>query len=45
MSNLQTNHHFKRGPAYRGTWLIHGTKHRDGNELQTLNSSVEYPSR
>ena len=26
-----------------GKWLIHGTKHNEGNQLDTWNSSLEYP--
>ena len=41
MSNLQTHYHFKRDfqKVNRLTgdkWLIHGTKHRKGNQLQSL---------
>ena len=41
MSNLQTHYHFKL--EYQkidqhagGKWLIHGTKHRNDNRLQSL---------
>ena len=39
--NLQTHHHFeldfsKRDQQTRGMWLILGTKHRKGNQLQSL---------
>ena len=41
MSNLQTYYHFKldfqkSGPTYRSKWLIHGTKRRKDNQLQSL---------
>ena len=41
MSNLQTNYHFKLDfqkvdQHTEGKWLIHGTKHRKGNQLQSL---------
>ena len=50
MSNLQTYYHFKLDFQKvdihtEGKWLIHGTKHRKDNQLQSLNSPVEYPSR
>ena len=35
----------KSGPTYRGgKWLIHGTRHRKDNQLQSL-ELLEYPSR
>ena len=41
MSKLQTHYHFK--PDFQkvdqhtgGEWLIHGTKHREQNQLQSL---------
>ena len=41
MSNLQTYYHFKIDfqkvdQHTRGKWLIHGTKHRKDNQLQSL---------
>ena len=41
MSNLQTYYHFKldfqKGHQHTGRkWLIHGTKHREDNQLQSL---------
>ena len=41
MSNLQTYYHFKLDfqKVYQHTgakWLIHGTKHRKDNQLQSL---------
>ena len=41
MSNLQTYYHFKLDfqkvdQNTRGKWLIHGTKRRKGNQLQSL---------
>ena len=41
MSNLQTYYHFKsdfqKVDQYTGgKWLIHGTKRRKGNQLQSL---------
>ena len=50
MSNLQTNYHFKLDSQNvdqhtESKWLIHGTKHRKDNQLQTRNFPVEYPSR
>ena len=41
MSNLQTRYYFKldfqtMDQHTRGKWLIHGTKHRNGNQLQSL---------
>ena len=49
MSNLHTHYHFKfdfqKVDLHTGgKWLIHGTKHHKGNQLQR-NSPVEYPSR
>ena len=50
MSNLQTHYHFK--PDFQkvaqhtgGKWLIHGPKHHNDNQLQNLESPVEYPSK
>ena len=50
MSNLQTYYHFKLDfrKVYQhtgGKWLIHGTKRRKDNQLRSLESPVEYPSR
>ena len=50
MSILQTYYHFKKAfqnveQHTEGKWLIHGTKRRKDNQLQTWNSPVEYPSR
>ena len=41
MSNLQTHYHFKLDfqkidQHSGGKWLIHGTKHRNDNQLQSL---------
>ena len=41
MSNLKTHYHFKfdfqkMDQHTRGKWLIHGTKHRKDNQLQSL---------
>ena len=41
MSNLQTYYHFKLDfqkvdQRIGGKWLIHGTKHRKDNQLQSL---------
>ena len=37
MSNLQTNYHFKLDFQHTGgKWLIHGTKRRKDNQLQSL---------
>ena len=41
MSNLQTQYHFKLDfqnvdQNTRGKWLIHGTKYRKDNQLQSL---------
>ena len=41
MSNLQTQYHFKLDfqkvdPHTRGKWLIHGTKNRKDNHMQSL---------
>ena len=41
MSNLQTHYHFKLDfqkvdQHTGGKWLIHGTKRRKGNQLQSL---------
>ena len=41
MSNLQTRYHFKRDfqkidQHTGGKWLIQGTKHRNDNQLQSL---------
>ena len=50
MSNLQTYYHFKldfqkvdQQTGYK--WLIHGTKRRKDNQLQSLELPVEYPCR
>ena len=52
MSNLQTHYHFKLdfqkvNQHIGGRWLIHGTKRRKDNQLESKawNSPVEYPSR
>ena len=50
MSNLQTYYHFKldfqKGDQYTGgKWLIHGTKRRKDNRLQSLDPPVGYHSR
>ena len=50
MSNLQTHYHFtldfqKADRHTGGEWLIHGTKHRKNNQLQSLKLPVEYLSR
>ena len=50
MSNFQTCYHFKlnfeKADQYIwGKWLIHGTKRRKDNQLQSLEPPVEYPSR
>ena len=50
MSNLQTYYHFKlnfqKVDQHTGNkWLIHGTKRRKDNQLQSLEPPVEYPSR
>ena len=49
MSNLQT-YYFKLDfqnvdEHTGGKWLIHGTKRRKDNQLQSLELLVEYPSR
>ena len=49
MSNLQT-YYFKLDfqnvdQHTGGKWLIHGTKRRQDNQLQSLELPVEYPSR
>ena len=41
MSNLQSHYHFKLDfqkvdQHTEGAWLIHGTKHRKDNQLQSL---------
>ena len=36
MSNLQTYYHFKLDQHKGGKWLIHGTKRRKDNQLQSL---------
>ena len=41
MSKLETHYHCevdfqKSGLTNRGKWLIHGTKHRKDNQLQSL---------
>ena len=50
MSNLQTYYHFKLDSQKvdqhtGGKWLIHGTKCCKDNQLQSLDSPVEYPSK
>ena len=50
MSKLQTYYHFnldfqKLDKHTWGKWLIHGTKHRKHNQLQSPKLPVEYPSR
>ena len=49
MSNLQTYYfklYFQKGDQHTGgKWLIHGTKRRKDNQLQTWNSPVEYHRR
>ena len=50
MSNLQTFYHFKLDfqnvdQHTGGKWLIHGTKLRKDNQLQSLELPAEYPSR
>ena len=50
MSNLHTHYHLtldfeKAGQHTGGKCLIHGTKHRKDNQLQSLEFHVEYPSR
>ena len=45
MSNLQTHFHFhidfqKVDQHTWGTWLIHGSKHRKDNQLQSLEIPV-----
>ena len=50
MSNLQTHYHFKLDlwkvdQHTGGKWLIHGTKHCEENQLQSLELPVEYPSK
>ena len=50
MSNLQTYYHFKLDfqkvdQHTGGKWLIHGTKSRKDNQLQSLEPPVGYPSR
>ena len=50
MSSLQTYYHFKLDfpkldQHTGGKWLIHGTKRRKDNQLQSLEPPVEYPSR
>ena len=49
MLNLQTYYHFKldfqkMGQHTGGKWLIHGTKRRKDNQLQSLELPVKYPS-
>ena len=46
MSNLQTHYHFKLDfqkvdQHTEGAWLIHGIKHRNENQLQSLELPVE----
>ena len=50
MSNLQTYYHFKLDfqqvdQHTGGRWLIHGTKRRQDNQLQSLELPLEYHSR
>ena len=49
VSNLQINHFeldFNKVDQHTGAkLLIHGTKHHKGNQLQSLELPVEYPSR
>ena len=49
MSNLQTYYFkldFQKVAQHTGgKWLIHGTKRRKDNQLQSLELPVEYPSR
>ena len=50
LSSLQTYYPFKLDfqkfdQHTRGKWLVHGTKRRKDNQLQSLNSPVEYLSR
>ena len=50
MSNLQTYYHFKLDfqkvdQHIGGKWLVHGTNRHKDNQLQSLDSPVEYPSR
>ena len=50
MSNLHTHYHFKLhfqnvDQHTGGKLLIHGTKRRKDNQLQSLEPRVEYPSR
>ena len=47
-SNFNPNYHFKLdlkklGQHIGGKWLIHGTKHRKDIQLQSPDSSAEYP--
>ena len=48
IANLQTYYHFKLDfqkvdQHTGGNWLIHGTKRRKDNQLQSLEPPVEYP--
>ena len=48
ISNLETHYHFKFefqkvDPHTRGKWLIHGTKHRNDNQLEILELSCRMP--
>ena len=48
MSNLQTHYHFKldfqKVDQYKGgKWLIHGTKHSEDNQLQSLELPCRSP--
>ena len=50
MPSLQTHSHFKLDfqkvdQNTRGKWLIHSTKHRKDNQLQSLELPVAYPCR
>ena len=49
-SNIQTHYHFKldfqKVDQHTGRkWLIHDTKHRKDNQLQSMEHPVEYSSR
>ena len=49
MSNLHTYNHFKldfqKEDQHTDKWIIHGTKRRKTNQLQSLELPVEYLSR
>ena len=50
MLNLQTHYNYKLDfqnldQHTGGKWLIHGTKHHQDNQLQSLELPVEFPSR